>query len=155
MYCEQSGPRGATITKPPTSLAALPSASEVDFGGRPPWAVIPTSLLTKTLRLDRGLFATWRCRGIGPAELPASWFRPASGRPNYFVISDVMAWLAARRAEPFDRRAAWMAALAAAGLPQDPVWLRRFVERAGPVQGDVTFTATGWREYLSSLGSPA
>lgn len=142
-----------TIKKLPTTLATLPAPSEVDFGGLPPWAVLPTSSVVSSLDLDRGLWGSWRGRGIGPAELPPGWFRRTTGGPCYYRADTVLAWLASRRGEPFDRQAAWMASLASAGLPADLAWVRRLAERAG--LGGVPFTALGWRQYLHSLGSAA
>lgn len=141
----------ATISKPTTSLSGLPAASEAAFGGRAPWSVITTRTLVALLHLDRGVFATWRCRGIGPAELPATWFKPASGRPNYFLVTDVMAWLAARRDEPFDTGAAHRDYLISIYMPPDPLWVLRLAEREGPVQGEIRFTPPGWRSYLDRI----
>ncbi|GJE34643.1 hypothetical protein [Methylobacterium oxalidis] len=137
--------------RPATSLASLPSASAADFGGQPPWSVISTTTLVAALRIDRGNFATWRCRGIGPAELPTSWFRPASGRPRYYLVSHVLAWIAARHAQPFDYRACWLDYLVSIHMPTDLAWARRLAEREGPVQNGVVFTVSGWRAYLDSL----
>lgn len=145
----------ATIRKPATGLGTLPSPSEVEFEGLAPWSVITTRTLVASLRVDRGLFATWRCRGIGPAELPSAWFRPAPGRPRYYMVSDVLAWLAARRGETFETRACWLAWLDTALGPDcaTPEWVLRLAENEGPRQGDVVFTARGWREYLALLSS--
>lgn len=140
---------GTTISKLPTTLATLPAASELDLGGLPPWAVLPTGSIVGALGIDRGLWGSWRGRGIGPAELPAGWFRRTTGGPRFYRIDGIQAWLAARRGEPFDQHAAWMASLAAAGLPANRVWVHRLAERAGP--GDVPFTVAGWRKYLETL----
>ena len=153
MYCEAvRTPAGATtIRKPTTALSGLPQASEPLFGDHPPWSVITTATLVASLGIDRGNFATWRCRGIGPAELPITWFRAASGRPNYFMISDVRAWLATRHNQPFDVEATYRAYLASIHMPSNLVWVLRMAESVGPVQGDVRFTATGFRLYLDML----
>lgn len=155
MYCDLRSAISpdATITRPPTGLGTLPSPSEVDFGGLAPWSVVTTRRLVAALRTDRGLFATWRCRGIGPAELPAAWFKPASGAPCYYLASDVLAWLAARRGETFETRAHWLAWLNTALGPDCATleWVLRLAENEGPRQGEVVFTARGWREYLDTL----
>lgn len=151
MHCDLQPGTGATIMRPATALHRLPPASQADFGGRPPWAVITTRTLVAALHLDRGLWATWRCRGIGPAELPASWFRPASGRPCYYRVDTVLTWIAARRGEPFDPAEAYRSYLITAGLPPDPVWAKRLAESEGPAQGEVRFTPDGWKKYLDSL----
>src|SRR3954468_24582504 len=87
---------GATISKPSIALSSLPLASEADLGGRAPWSVVSTRTLVAALGVDRGNWATWRCRGIGPAELPVSWFKPAPGGPRYYRIDTVLAWPAGR-----------------------------------------------------------
>ncbi|TXN17281.1 hypothetical protein FV219_00600 [Methylobacterium sp. WL122] len=142
-----------TISKPATGLSSLPRVSEVAFGERAPWAVISTRTLVATLGIDRGNFATWRCRGIGPAELPAAWFRSATGRPNYYRIDAIEAWLASRCGDPFDTKFRWFDFLDVnLGVGFSTVeWVRRFAEAEGPVQGDVRFTATGWQSYLDGL----
>ncbi|MFC5556849.1 hypothetical protein [Methylobacterium iners] len=103
------------------------------------------------LGIDRGLFATWRCRGIGPAELPSTWFRPTTGSPRFYQVDAVLGWLAARRGEPFDRNEAYRSYLTGIGLPADLSWVQRFAEGAGPTIDDVRFTSQGWRAYLASL----
>ena len=155
MYCDL-GPvtsQDATIIIPTTSLSALPAASDADFGGRAPWSVLTTRTLVALLHLDRGVFATWRCRGIGPAALPSTWFKPASGRPCYYMLADVLAWLAARRGEPFDADAAHLAYLRRhlGDACATPEWVRRMAEGEGPNQGDVRFTPRGWLAYLDRL----
>jgi len=148
----------ATIIKRPTGLTNLPAPSEVVFPGLFGWSPVPTNVLTKALGLDRGLWGTWRCRGIGPAELPAGWFRPAPGRPCYYRVDTILTWLAARRGERFDTLTAWRLSLAR-DLDQDaidPDRVRGLVhlyaevtERRRP--GGVTFTRAGFEAYLASL----
>lgn len=142
--------------KSTTALNGLPPVSEAGFDGRPPWTVISTRTLVTSLGIgDRGLFATWRCRGIGPDELPSTWFRPASGRPNYYLITDVLAWLARRQGVPFDTKAHWFAYLRTnlgdgfATLE----WVRRMAEKDGLVRDDVRFTPNGRQRYLEMLSS--
>ncbi|GJE62062.1 hypothetical protein [Methylobacterium trifolii] len=144
---------GTTISKLATGLSSLPRVSETSFGERAPWAVISTRTLVATLGIDRGNFATWRCRGIGPAELPATWFRLATGRPNYYRIDAIEAWLAGRCGEPFDTKSRWFDFLDAnlgEGFATTD-WVRRLAEAEGPVQSDVRFTAVGWQAYLDGL----
>ena len=144
--------------KPVTTLGALPPATEVAFPDVFGWSPISTGSLAAALRLDRGLFATGRCRGIGPTELPPSWFRPAPGRPRYYMVSDVQMWLAARRGDQLDTPTAWRLSLAR-DLGQevtDPTEVRKlaalYARAAGPrLPGGVTFTPAGFRDYLASL----
>ncbi|MEN3238951.1 hypothetical protein PUR29_36560, partial [Methylobacterium ajmalii] len=150
-------PPAATIVKRSTALATLPAPSEVTFPGLFGWSPVPTHALTKALDLDRGLWGTWRCRGIGPAELPASWFRPAPGRPCCYRASDVLAWIAARRGERFDTLTSWRHSLRTGFETDvsDPAEVRQlavlYARAAGPVIGDVRFTSSGFQAYLVSL----
>lgn len=153
-----SPPPSATIIKPPATLAALPPASEVTIPGLFGWSPISTGSLTAALRLDRGLFATWRCRGIGPAELPSTWFRPAPGRPCYYMVSDVQAWIAVRRGEPFDYLTTWRLSLQRDFDTEtdDPgqvrKWAHLYAQAVGPrLPGGVAFTPAGFQAYLASL----
>ena len=130
------------------TLSDLPPPSADIFTLRPPWSPIAARTLTDTLCVDPGLFACWRMRGLGPEALPPEWTR---GRSLVYRIDDVLSWLAGRHGEPFDQHAAWCAWLTANHLPADPAWARRLAERAGPVQGDVSFTSAGWQGYLASL----
>lgn len=160
MYCDLRSAMdpGATIIKPVTTLGALPPATEVTFPGLFGWSPVSTGSLAAALRLDRGLFATWRCRGIGPTELPPAWFRPTPGRPRYYMVSDVQVWLAARRGDQLDTLTAWRLSLAR-DLDtdvSDPAEVRRlaalYARAAGPrPPGGVTFTPAGFRDYLASL----
>ncbi|MEE7450195.1 hypothetical protein MRF4_21625 [Methylobacterium radiotolerans] len=122
------------------------------------WSPVSTGSITAALRLDRGLFATWRCRGIGPVELPPTWFRPAPGRPCYYMVSDVQAWIAARRGEPFDRLTSWQLSLqrdiGQEETDPDQVrkWAHLYAQAAGPrLPGGVAFTPAGFRRYLATL----
>ena len=146
-------PVGATIRRPTAGLSGLPRPSETVFGDRAPWSVVTTGSVVAALGVDRGNWATWRCRGIGPAELPPTWFRPALGGPRYYSIDVVLSWLAARHCLPYDVEAAHLDYLRAVHMPPNRVWVRRLAESAGPRIGDVTFTAGGWREYLDSLAA--
>lgn len=148
--CPRAGP-GTTIRKKSVGLGDLPRPSEASFGDRAPWAVITTRTLTTSLGIDRGNWATWRCRGICPAELPPAWFRPASGAPCYYRIDTVLGWLASRHGEPFDTGAAHRDYLRQIHMPPHLVWVRRLAEREGPAQGEVKFTPTGFAAYLASL----
>lgn len=160
MYCDLRSAMdpGATIIKPVTTLGALPPATEVTFPGLFGWSPVSTGSLTAALRLDRGLFATWRCRGIGPAELPSAWFRPAPGRPRYYMVSDVQAWIAARHGEPFDRITSWQLSLQRdiGHEETDPdqvrKWAHLYAQTVGPrLPGGVAFTPAGFRDYLAAL----
>lgn len=145
----------ATIIRPVTGLGTLPSPSQIEFGGLPPWSVITTRTLVTSLQVDRGLFATWRCRGIGPVELPPAWFKSAPGAPCHYLISDVLTWLAARRGETLDTRTHWLTWLDTTLGPDCATleWALKLAENEGPAQGDVRFTPRGWREYLALLSS--
>lgn len=159
MYCDQRSAidPSATISKPPTSLAALPLSSDVDFPGLFAWSPISTSTLTAALNLDRGLWATWRSRRLTPPPLPETWFRRTTGQPRIYLVSDVLAWLASRRGEPFDHLAAWRLSLLTGfeNDVSDPADVKKLVHlyarAAGPIVGDVTFARDGWRYYLDSL----
>ncbi|KMO20358.1 hypothetical protein QR78_10975 [Methylobacterium indicum] len=147
---------GATIRKLPAALSALPAPTEVMFPGFFAWSPVPTSAVVAALNLDRGLFATWRCRGIGPAELPPAWFRRVSGRPRYYRADTILTWLAARRGEEFDTPTAWRLGLLR-DFEQDvsdPAAARKLVrlyaQAAGPA-GGVSFTPFGWNAYLDGL----
>ena len=149
---------GATTTRPPASLRSLPSPTDVVFPGCYPWTPIPTKTITDALRLDRGLWGTWRNRGIGPAELPGEWFRPATGGRCYYLASDVLAWLGDRRGEAFDPLDAWATALRTdlgtetATEAETRRWVRIYAEAAGPrLPGGVEFTRSGFAAYLNSL----
>lgn len=148
----------ATTTRAPASLRRLPSPSDVVFPGCYPWTPISTKFITDALNLDRGLWGTWRCRGIGPAELPGEWFRPATGGRCYYLASDVLAWLAGRRGETFDPIDAWAASLHT-NLGTETVteaetrrWAAIFAQASGPhLPGGVEFTRQGFAAYLESL----
>lgn len=146
------------ISRRPTSLATLPAPLEVNLDGRPPWAVLTTTSLVAALGVDRGAWAVWRCRGIGPDELPASWFRVGNGRPLYYQADTVLVWIASRRGERTDTSTLWRdwfrteleAEIA------DPSELRRqahlYGRAAGPnPEPGVRFTPDGFQAYLASL----
>ncbi|TGE02411.1 hypothetical protein [Methylobacterium nonmethylotrophicum] len=90
--------------------------------------------------------------------MPSTWFRPAPGRPHYYMVSDVQAWLAARRGDQLDTATTWRLSLAR-DLGQevtDPTEVRKlaalYARAAGPrLPGSVTFTPAGFRGYLASL----
>ena len=152
---------GATISKPPTTLAVLPPASEVALRLDPglfAWSPISTGSLTAALRLDRGLWATWKCRGICPAEMPPAWFRPAPGRPVYYRVDQVLSWIAARRGEQLDPLDTWRQSLLT-GFEMEVIdpqqvrkWVHLYARTIGPrLPGGVSFTVPGFRDYLDSL----
>ena len=150
----------ATTTRAPTSLRRLPSPSDVVFPGCFPWSPLPTKIVTDALNLDRGLWGTWRNRGIGPVELPGDWFRPATGGRCYYLASDVLAWLAGRRGETFDPLDAWAASLRTDlgtethSEAETRRWVRIYADAAGPrLPGGVEFTRQGFAAYLASLAS--
>lgn len=149
---------GATTTRAPTSLRHLPSQADVVFPGCYPWTPVPTKTITDTLRLDRGLWGTWRNRGIGPSELPGEWFRPATGGRCYYLASDVLAWLAARRGEAFDPLDAWATSLRTdlgtetRTETETRRWVRIYAEAAGAhLPSGVEFTRSGFAAYLDRL----
>ena len=149
---------GVIISHRPTSLATLPPPSEVSLDGRPPWAVVTTTSLVTALGIDRGRWAVWRCRGIGPDELPASWFRTGNGAPLYYRADTVLAWIASRRGERFETLTSWQAWFQVeCGVEiSDPAELRRQVrlmaQAAGPnPEPGVRFTVPGFARYLDSL----
>ncbi len=109
MYCDLRSAisEGVTINFPRTTLGALPPASEAVFPGSTPWSPVSTSAVTRTLGIDKGLWGTWRNRGITPAPMPEAWFRRAAGRPLNYRVDGVLAWLAARRGEQLDAPTTW------------------------------------------------
>lgn len=147
----------ATIFKPMTNLGGLPPASEVVFPGLFGWSPISTTTLTKTLAIDRGLWATWRTRGITPAPMPATWFRPAPGRPLNYRVSDVLVWIAVRQGERLDALDTWRRSLRtgfeteAATAAEVRRWAGVFARAAGPTVGDVRFTPAGFDAYLAGI----
>lgn len=148
------------ISHRPTSLATLSPPSLVSLG-RAPWSVVATTTIVAVLGVDRGAWAVWRNRGIGPDELPASWFRVGNGRPLYYRADAVLGWIAHRRGEDFDittRWRDWFRTEFGADIA-DPGELRRQVrlmaQVAGPAVGDVRFTPAGFQSYLDSLLLPA
>lgn len=146
-----------TINFGRTTLGALPPASEVDFPGLFAWSPVSTTALTRTLGIDKGLWGTWRNRGITPAPLPEAWFRRAAGRPLNYRLDQVLAWLAARRGEPFDTLTTWRLSLLRDldTETDDPEEVRKlaalYARCAGPVVGDARFTPAGFSAYLGSL----
>lgn len=146
--------------RPVTTLRALPPATEVAFPGLYGWSPVSTGSLTAALRLDRGLWATWRNRGLTPPALPDAWFRRTTGQPRIYRADQVLSWIAARRGEEFDTLACWRLSLAR-DLGQeetDPhqvrVFARMYAEAMGPrPPGGVAFTLAGFRDYLESLSS--
>lgn len=137
-----------------TTLATLPAS--FDYGPRMPWGVVPTSVLSKLLKLDRGLLGTWINRGIGPQPLPLSWFKP--GRSNYWRIDQVHAWLAERRGERFEHLTVWRTWIDANYANPDPntvefaqglasdAWGRRQLREDG-----VRFKPDGFHNYVIGL----
>ncbi|MBN4092705.1 hypothetical protein [Methylobacterium sp. OT2] len=141
----------AAIIKPSTTLRSLPRACQVSFGCRPPWAVVSTTEIVTAVGVDRGLFATWRNRGIGPAELPASWFRQAVGQPRHYQISGVLAWLSSKHGEAFDVEACWLTYLRTTLGAEfaTMVWVSRMAQNQSLMQGEAKFTASGFRQFLA------
>lgn len=160
MYCDLRSAISpdATIMKPVTTLRALPPATEVAFPGLYGWSPISTGSLTAALRLDRGLWATWRNRGLTPPALPDAWFRRTTGQPRIYRVDAVLAWIAARRGEEFDTLTCWRHSLLT-GFDQDETdpsrvraFARMYAEAIGPrLPGGVAFTPAGFRDYLASL----
>lgn len=132
------------------TLADLPPPSTDIFALHAPWCPIPARVLTKTLNIDHGLLGVWRMRGLGPQALPAEWTK---GHRHAYRIDAVLAWLADRQGTPFDTRDCWLDYLRT-NLGEEFAtleWVQRLAQGAGPVQGDVRFTAAGWKAYLSAL----
>lgn len=150
----------ATINNRRSTLVDLPSASEATFPGFYPWSPISTSALTNHLRIDKGLFGTWRNRGLTPEPLPSIWFKAAAGNPRFFRVDAVRDWLARRTGERYDALGDWRRCLCEE-FGADPasmasaVAMRRhaamFARAAGPRLGDVTFTGSGFEAYVASL----
>ena len=149
----------ATIKFPRTTLSALPPASEVRFPGLFAWSPVSTTAVTRTLGIDKGLWGTWRNRGITPSPLPEAWFRRAAGNPLVYRVDHILTWLAARRGETFDASATWWECLRTdfgdERVDVSPEEVRRqaalYARVAGPVVGDVRFTPAGFSAYLASL----
>lgn len=133
------------------SLANLPPPAVDIFAPRQPWCPIPARVLTETLNIDHGLLGVWRMRGLGPCALPADWTK---GHRHAYLISDVLAWLAGRQGETFDRQACWLDYLRTTlgdGFATLE-WVQRLARGAGPAACEVRFTPTGFNAYLASLG---
>ena len=141
-----------------TGLSSLPPT--LPTCARPPWSVVTTSHVMEALSLDRGLWMSWRCRGITPPTLPAHWFRAASGNPLYYRLDVIEGWLAGRRGEPFSTIECWdvwlrsNAGLTLSSWAEVRAFARRWAEGDGPVldDGGVRFTKLGFAAYLDSLG---
>ena len=154
--------RRAIIIKPTPNLAALPPVSEIDFPGYYAWSPIPTGPLTAALHIDRGLWGTWKCRGLTPAPLPSEWFRQSTGNPQHYRVDHVLAWIAARRGEPFDQIGAWRRSilnLSSSQKDDDPRRVRGlaklFAEVTAKRSQDIRFTATGLAAYLATFDENA
>ncbi|KAB1077851.1 hypothetical protein [Methylobacterium soli] len=90
--------------------------------------------------------------------MPEAWFRRAAGRPLNYRLDSVLAWLAARRGEPFDPLTTWRLSLLTGFETDvsDPEEVRKlarlYAQAVGPhLPGGVSFTSQGFREYLASL----
>ena len=110
------------------------------------------------LQLDRGLWNTWRSRGLTPAPLPVEWFRPAGGSPLYYRVDHIRAWLAHRANKPFSIEACWREWFRTETGTEivDPAELRRqarlLAQAAGPRPSEgVVFTTAGFGHYLDNL----
>ncbi|MDO9427353.1 MAG: hypothetical protein Q7T93_11035 [Methylobacterium sp.] len=127
------------------------------FPGLFAWSPISTSALTAALNLDRGLWATWRSRRLTPAPMPEAWFRRAPGAPLVYRVDQVLVWLAARRGEQLDAPTTWRLSLLRdldtdVSDPKEARELAAMYARAaGPVVGDIRFTAAGFTAYLASM----
>lgn len=141
------------------TLSDLPPPSGDIFPLRHPWCPVSARVLTASLNTDHGLLGLWRMRGVGPQALPTEW---TIGHRHAFLVSDVLAWLARRRGEPFDTTACWRAYLAeTAGMDiEDPhevrKWASRYARSAGPnayAADGVRFNATGFTHYLEALAA--
>lgn len=151
----------ATIINRRSTLADLPLASEAVFPGCYPWSPISTSTLTGCLAIDKGLWGTWRNRGLTPEPLPSSWFKRGPGNPSYYRVDSVRDWLARRTGERYDALTDWRRCLCDEFGYSDPTILieaaavRRhaamFARVAGPRLSDITFTGPGFASYVASL----
>ncbi len=151
--------QGATIKVRPVTLRSLPSASDVTFPELYGWSPISTTTLTNTLRLDKGLWGTWRNRGLTPDALPEAWFCRASGRPLCYRVDQILTWLAGRHGDQLDTLETWQHSLGTlfTRAISDPTEIRKQARHwatiAGPRVRDVRFTPTGFAAYLDSLSS--
>ena len=151
-------PAAVIMRKPATPLRELPAASEVSFPGVFSWSPVTSAAVTTAIGADPGAWNVWRNRRLTPAPLPAAWFRRASGSPLVYRVSDILSWLAARRGDQLDTPTTWRLSLAR-DLGQevtDVAEVRKlahlYARAAGPrLPGGVTFTPTGFRDYLASL----
>ncbi|MFE1602997.1 hypothetical protein [Methylobacterium sp. ID0610] len=161
MRCElrsTAAPNVIITRKPTTPFRALPAASEVTFPGVFAWSAVTSASVTTALGVDPGAWNVWRNRRLTPAPLPPAWFRRTCGRPNYYLVSDVLMWLATRREEEFDTITAWrLGLLRDFGQDvSDPNEVRKLVRvftQAGGPAGGVSFTPHGWTAYLDSLAA--
>ena len=149
-----------TIVSRRTTLGALPRPLDVTFPGSVyGWSPISTTTVAAVLHLDKGLWGTWRNRGLLPRPLPAEWFRSASGKPLTYLVTDVLTWLAHRHGEPLDALDVWRTNLVRDLDTEtaDPegvrTWAQIYARAAGRTVGDVTFTAAGHAAYLESLSA--
>jgi len=145
-----------TITRPVTSKTTLDNLPPSADFSLPPWGLISTATLAHVLRLDRGVFGTWRLRGLGPKELPADLF--AMGRANIFLVSDVLAWLAARNGLTFDQLSTWQAYLSdvfgieTADPSEARLYAATVAQGAGPnAYEGVKFSKNGFEGYIKLL----
>ncbi len=150
----------AIMIQPKTTLRTLPAPSEVAFPGLFGWSPVSTGSLTAALRLDRGLWATWRNRGLTPAPLPTTWFHRTTGQPRIYRVDQVLTWIAAKHGERLDPLTTWRRSLLT-GFDQDETdpsrvraFARMYAEAIGPRPlGCIAFTSAGFRDYLDSLSS--
>lgn len=133
---------------PRRTLADLPPPSTDIFAPHSPWCPIPARMVTETLNVDHGLLGVWRMRGVGPKALPAEWTK---GHRHAYRIDSVLSWLADRRGEAFDIEALHLNYLVSVYMPPDLIWVPRLAKSAGPVIGNVRFTASGFESYIGSL----
>ena len=149
--------REVIIRKSQTGLRALPAAAGVSFAGFYSWSPVTSAAVTTALGVDPGAWNVWRNRRLTPEPLPASWFRRASGSPLVYQVSDILAWLAARRGDQLDTLTTWRLCLRTefGADPTDADEIRKlaalYAKAAGLRIGDVTFTPAGFQAYLASL----
>lgn len=155
----QSPTASEVITrKPAATLRALPPASEVTFPGVFAWSPVTSAAVTSALGVDPGAWNVWRNRRLTPAPMPGAWFRRTTGSPLIYQVSDILTWLAGRRGDQLDTLTTWRLSLArdlgteASDAAEVRKWAHLYAQAVGPpLPGGVTFTPSGFRDYLASI----